>query len=486
MRTTHVIAFFCVASACQSTSHGDAPNGGDGNGNPPPPAPPSGGGENVGGSSSAGSTGDDSNEPTVPYVKFDLNHILSTGQSNSVAHGGVPPMSLTQPYHNVMFDTGVMTALGCEKQGCREYQKPTALVPLVEGDSFFYPVETMSSALGNQITKLATEKYGEQSHDVLVSLAGRNGLTYWCLRKGTCNYVDPAYIPSFDETLMQARDGKALAAAAGKSYVVRAITVIHGESDDAGYAYDTPEFPLDGTDGVHDELASYADALIEWQRDLEAGVKAITGQTQDIPLLYSQHSGWNDIATSAVAQMQYEAHARSTGKIFLIGPGYPLDYAVDCRHYSSDGERRLGEYFAKVYARVVIEGKRWEPVRPRDVSIAGATITAHYYVPVPPLVIDTDRVVDPGNAGFAVVDAAGNDVPIAGVAVTAPDVVTVTLAAPPASDVKLRYAFSHEPHTCIGRFVGARGNLRDSDTTPSQAGYELFNWGVHYEVAVHR
>src|SRR5262249_8018193 len=149
--------------------------------------------------------------------------------------------------------------------------------------------------------------------------------------------------------------------------------------------------PLDGTDGMHNELASYADALIEWQRDLETAVKAITGQSQDIPLLYSQHSGWNDIATSAVAQMQYEAHARSTGKIFLIGPGYALDSGVDCRHYSSDGERRLGEYFAKVYARVVIEGKRWEPVRPRDVSIAGATVTAKYYVPVPPLVIDTDR-----------------------------------------------------------------------------------------------
>ena len=49
---------------------------------------------------------------------------------------------------------------------------------------------------------------------------------------------------------------------------------------------------------------------------------------------------------------------------------------------------------------------------------------------------------------------------------------------------ELRYAFKTIPHSCPGRFAGARGNLRDSDTTPSQAGYPLFNWGVHFEVPV--
>jgi hypothetical protein len=32
--------------------------------------------------------------------------------------------------------------------------------------------------------------------------------------------------------------------------------------------------------------------------------------------------------------------------------------------------------------------------------------------------------------------------------------------------------------------VGPRGNLRDSDTSPSQYGYELFNWAVHFDVPV--
>ncbi len=484
----------CALVACQHAASKHAPAGASEPTSPgatPPdvPAPGDTGGSasgaTPGGNGSGSSSGpSDPGDTGAPYVAFDINHVVSTGQSNSVAHGGVPPLSMAQPYGNLMFDVGVMTMQDCEDKGCKTYQKPSSFVPLVEGDTFWWPVETMSNGLADEAAKLAHEKYGMAKHDILVSLAGRNGLTYWCLRKGTCNFVDPTYLVSYDESMNQVRDAKRIADAMGKSYVVRVTTAIHGESDDFGYAMGTPEFPLDGTDGVSKELATYADGLLEWQRDLEAGIKAITGQSQPIPLLISQHSGWNDVPTSAVATYQYEAHVRSHGKVVLVAPGYPLDWAVDCRHYSSDGERRLGEYFAKVYARIVLEGKKWEPVRPRDVTLSGKTITAHYWVPAPPLVLDTTRVTDPGNYGFEVVDGAGANVPITSVAVTAPDTVTIQLASAPAGAAHLRYAYTHAPKTCTGPTVGARGNLRDSDNTPSQYGYELFNWGVHFDVAV--
>lgn len=452
-----------------------------------PPAaagvPPGGGN---GGLSADGGAADaaDAAEQPLPYVAFDINHVVSTGQSNSVAHEGRPPLSTVQPFDNLMFDVGVMTSGVCEQQGCRTYQTPTGFVPLTEGDTFWYPVETMSSGLANQAAMLARTKHGKPTHDLLVSLAGRNGLTYWCLRKGTCTFVDPTYLRPFDESMKQVTDAKALAAAAGETYVVRAVTAVHGESDDYGYAVGTPEFPIDGTDGSYRTITSYGDGLLEWQRDYEVGIKAITGQIQPVPLLISQFSGWNDVATSAVTQLQYEAHVRSNGKVVLVTPAYVLDWASDCRHYTASGERQLGEYFGKAYARIVLEGLRWEPVHPKTVSIVGNVITARYYVPVPPLVLDTQRVTDPGDKGFEVVDAASNHVAIASVAVSSPDTVTITLVSAPTSKVHLRYAFTHTPHTCTGRFVGARGNLRDSDATPSQGGYELFNWGVHYDVAV--
>ncbi|MDB4939307.1 MAG: Endo,4-beta-xylanase precursor [Labilithrix sp.] len=481
--------FAILLSAACSSSH----DGGATDGTAAPPGPTPGGGNPPGDATPtpapSGPTGNgngegDPPETPIAYVAYDLNHVVSTGQSNSVAHEGRPPISTTQPYDNLMFDVGVMTSGVCEAQGCRDYQKPTSLVPLTEGDTFWYPVETMSSGLANEATKLAKTKYGKPSHDILVSLAGRNGLTYWCLRKGGCNFIDPTYLNAFDENLKQVADGKAIAAAAGKSYVVRMVTAIHGESDDFAYATKTQEFPLDGTDGVAQEIKSYADGLIEWQRDYESNIQKITGQKEAVPLLISQFSGWNDNATSAVTQFQYDAHVKAKGKVVVVTPGYTLEWAGDCRHYTAAGEQHLGEYFGKAYSRIVFEGRRWEPVRPLKVTHAGNAITAKFAVPVPPLVLDTKRVVDPGHYGFEVVDAAGHGVAIANVALAGPDSVTVTLAAPAAVGQRLRYAFTGVPHTCPGPTAGARGNLRDSDDTPSQYGHELFNWGLHFEVPV--
>ncbi len=441
----------------------------------PPPAPPAGGG--------GGGGGGDTPEAPIPYVHFDVSHVISTGQSNSVAHEGRPVLTTTQPFTNVMFDVGVMTSALCEREGCRAYEKPTAFVPLMEGDTFWYPVETMSSGLANEGSMLAKTKYGKSAHDVLISLAGRNGLTYWCLRKGHC-YFDPTYLNAYAESMMQVADAKALAAAASKSYVVRMVTAIHGESDDFGYATNHQEFPNDGSDGSHLSLASYADALVEWQRDYEAGVKAITGQTQAVPLLISQFSGWNDSPTSRVTQLQYDAHVREPGKVVVVTPAYMLDWSIDCRHYTNHGERRLGEYFGKAYARIVAEGRRWEPLRPKKVTRAGNVVTAKFLVPVPPLVIDTTLVSDPGHYGFEVVDDAEMSIAITNVALAGPDSVALTLATAPLGRGRLRYAFTTVPHTCPGATTGPRGNLRDSDATPSNYGYSLFNWAVHFEVAI--
>ncbi len=477
-----------IAAACDSgSSDPQRPSGGS---DPSPPAPgdtgpSSSGGTSSGGtgSSSSGGSAPDEEQP-VPYQHFDVNHVLSTGQSNSVAHEGRPVLTTEQPFANLMFDVGVMTSGDCEREGCRTYQKPGGFSPLHEGDTFWYPVETMSSGLANEAAMLARTKYQKASHDLLVSLAGRNGLTYWCLRKGGCDFLDPTYLNAFDENMRQVDDAMAIAKAAGKSYVVRAVTAIHGESDDYAWATNTQEVPLPGTDGTPNAINTYADALVEWQRDYETGVKARTGQTLDVPLLISQFSGWNDIAHSAVTQFQFDAMVRTKGKVTIVTPGYIMDWADDCRHYSNHGERHLGEYFGKAYARIVLEGRKWLPLYPTDVTLAGSVITAKFHVPVPPLVLDTQRVTDPGNYGFEVVDAANAPITITNVELAGADTVKVTLAAAPAAKPKLRYAFTGVPHTCPGRFVGPRGNLRDSDDTRSQYGYELFNWGVHFEVPV--
>lgn len=494
--TRHILlgtTVLALAAACGSSasSPGEAPGATDVD-----PSSPSGPGGSSGstapgsrpanpGGGADGGGADASGEPApVPYQHFDVNHVLSTGQSNAVANDGKPVLSTTQPYANLMFDTGVITGTGCDGNGCTSYQQPSSLVPLVEGDTFFSAVETMSAGLANEATKLAREKYlaGKPvtTHDVLISLHGRSGNGYWCLRKGGCDWwPGRGYVKPFDDGMRQVADGLALSKAAGKSYVVRAVTAVHGEHDHYG---NEGYFPLPGTDGKS-TVPDYGHGLEEWQRDYEDGVKAITGQTIPVPLLVSQYSHWNDRPTTKIAYEQLAAHVRSKGKVVVIGPTYVLPYSSDCLHFTGHGERHLGEYFAKAYARIVLEGKRWEPLRPLAITRQGNVITAKFLVPKPPLVLDTQKVSNPGNYGFEVVDDSGATPAITNVAVTAPDTVTITLAAAPTgANKRLRYAYTFGG--CGGSGTIARGNLRDSDDTPSQAGYDLSNWSVHFDEAM--
>jgi hypothetical protein len=339
----------------------------------------------------------------------------------------------------------------------------------------------MSAGLANEATKLAREKVlaGKpiSTHDILISLHGRSGNGYWCLRKGGCDWwPGGGYVKPFDDGMMEIADGLALAKAAGKSYVVRAVTAVHGEHDHYGKeAY----FPLPGTDGKS-TIVDYGHGLEEWQRDYESGAKAITGQTLPVPLLISQYSHWNDRPTTKIAYEQLAAHVRSKGKVVVIGPTYMLPYTSTCLHFTGEGERHLGEYFAKAYARIVLEGKTWEPLRPVAITRQGNVITAKFLVPKPPLVLDTQKVSNPGNYGFEVVDDSGATPTITSVAIAGPDTVQITLSAAKAGpNTRLRYAYTFGG--CGGSGTMARGNLRDSDDTPSQNGYDLSNWSVHFD-----
>jgi hypothetical protein len=418
-----------------------------------------------------GSTDSDSGNSGYLYRPYDINHLLVTGQSNSVSLSTYP-LSKTQPYSNLQFDTGTMPMYNCDGAGCKTYAAPASFIPLVEGDYFFYgsPAETLASGLANQITTFSKD------HVSLVSIHGRSGNTYWCLRKGSCNYK-PGYLQPFEQGLQEVRDAKAIAKASNKSYVVRATFTVHGESDHYSYGYGTPEFPLYGSDGTPAKLKDYTDALIEWQSDYETEVKKITGQQETIPMFASQLSGWNDTKQSVLANMQLEAHKRSNGKVILVAPGYPFDYLSDCKHLTGHSQRHLGEYFAKVYHKVIVDGKRWEPVYPKHIERFDDYINISFHVPVEPLVWDTESVSNPGNYGFEFTDDKNTTIKL--VHFAGPNTVIIQLSQTPGNNKKLTYAQNQIPNTCIGKY-GARGNLRDSDLTVSYYGNKLPNWAISF------
>jgi len=385
-----------------------------------------------------------------PFDFFELNHVLSTGQSLSVGAVGSPPLSTTQPYANVMFAQGVIpggTAL-------------TTLVPLVEKT-----VETMSSGLANDVTKSAREVLflgmapPRNDHVILISGHGIGGTAYSGLKKGTA---------AFANGIAQVKAAKAIADASKRSYVVRVVTNVHGESDHVA------------------RNASYDKDLLQWQSDYDTDVKAITGQTASIPMLHTQMSSWTKYgqATSAIPQLQLDASRASSGKLVLVGPKYTATYAGDGVHLTNIGYREMGEYYAKVYRLVVLEKKTWLPLGPKTITREGTTITVDFDVPTPPLVLDTTRVTDPGSYGFEAVDGS-TPLKITSVTLAGTTSVKIVLATAPTGKLRLRYAFTGTAGANAGPKTGARGNLRDSDPTPSAyVPTSLYNWCVHFDQAV--
>jgi hypothetical protein len=402
-----------------------------------------------GGPTDAAGPGDDGGLGAT-YRAFDVNFILSTGQSLSIGAQGAPALSTAQPDQNVMFDTGVIAG----------GTNLTSFVPLVEAN-----VETMSAGLANHISGDAKTSFGIE-HDILLGVHGVGGFSYAQLQKGQ---------PPYANGLAQAKAGFDLAKAAGKSLVVRAVTTVHGETD---HVQANPNYQAN---------------IAQWQAAYETDVKAITGQTEPIPMLHTQMHRWTKLplaeggAISDVSRIpldQLAVHIASGGKTVLVGPKYHLPYAPDGVHLTNEGYRHMGEDYAKAYRQIVLRGKKWEPLRPISVKRDGATITVQFLVPAPPLKIDDELVTNPADYGF---ELSGDDeMPnITSVDVTAADTVTIKLAAAPTgANKRLRYAFTGTPKANAGPTTGPRGNLRDSDNTKSLYGFELYNWCVTFDEAL--
>jgi hypothetical protein len=388
--------------------------------------------------------------PPPPPRTYDIHHVLGTGQSLSVGTVGVPALTTTQPFTNLMFDGGVIPEkdLG-------------SFVPLAEGDLIpgsMMRVETHSAGFANLVTQLAGGKY-----TILVSQHGIGGEPYSALKKGGTR-------EAYANGIAQATAGRDVAAALGKSYVVTAITNVHGETDH-----------MIGN-------ANYTHDLLEWQSDYDTDVRALTKQSEPIPMFESQISNWTKFGTptSAIPAQQLAAHVQAPGKIVLVGAKYHLPYVSDGIHLTNQGYRHMGEDYAKAYKRTILDGAPWEPLRPKTVTRSGDVITIVFHVPSPPLVFDTKLVTDPGKMGFEYADDSGAAAPkIASVAIAGAHTVKVTLsAAPTAANGRIRYAFTGTPGAAAGPTTGPRGNLRDSDPTPSRGGYPLYNWCIHFDEPV--
>lgn len=369
---------------------------------------------------------------TTCSTPTNIYHILLTGQSLALGARGTPALTTTQPYTNKMLNGNFFT-------------------PLIESTN-----ETISSAMSNTITSLNSGNY-----QTAVTNNALSGATYLQLKKGTTPYNT-----GLDNTTKVGYAADAL----NMNDKVIAVATIHGEAD------------RQAASGV------YKDYLVEWQNDYNTDLKAITGQTENIPMFTDQMGSYTVVsATSQVPLDQLAASEENPTKIYLVGPKYFLTYSSDDGvHLTNTSYRWLGEYYGKVIKKVMVDGQSWAPLSPSQIVRNGNVIYAKFNVPTSPIVFDTTNVLSKTNYGFEYTDD-GSPPSISSVEIFDSQTVKITLSGTPAgSNQKLGYAYTGT----IGSFAGsnqagsARGNLRDSDSTSSLYGNNLYNWAVTFNKSV--
>ncbi|MES2623393.1 MAG: fibronectin type III domain-containing protein [Patescibacteria group bacterium] len=377
--------------------------------------------------------------------------IAVTGQSLSLGAFGAPALTVTQPYNNVMPSGG-------------------SLIPLMEDSinltSSTTPTETINSALANSMTSLIG---GVPDTSFVLSRSGFNGGAYSVIKKN-------GSATTYANSLAHITSVKNSTAALGEPYSVLGTVLIHGEAD----------HNLIAAGGAN----TYAADILQLQSDYNTDIKAITGQSTDIPMFTDQmmsFTGYNQ-ATSAIPSAQLAASESFPTRMYMVTPKYIFNYDTtgSQAHLINTSYRWLGEYYAKVMKKVLIDNQPWVPLSPKAITRNGNVIYARMNVPVGSLVIDTTKVDVKVNFGFEYFDTTSSAT-ISSVELLGTDIVKVTLSGvPTGSNQRLRYAYTGTPGATPGAHISgsARGNIRDSDTAPSLYGNDLSNWLVSFDKAI--
>lgn len=399
--------------------------------------------------------------------------VLGTGQSLAVGQFGKPARATTQPYHNLKLWTG-------DASWPLDSANPSfKMVPLIEpigrlssGYPSAYPTniagETPHAAMANQVSWLYRQSFGKD----YVGVHGEFGENGQCLKFLVKN-ATPVGVNgrAYAASLMETRAITRLARAEGKKYAVLALIVTHGECD-----ANNP---------------SYRAELYQLLSDYDTDISAITGQTQRLLMIVSQQNAIDDAAASTLAA--WKVGVEHPSDVVCSGPKYQYPYhAADSVHLETLGYELLGEKYGQVYFERVVMGRAWQPLQPLSVERAGALVTVHFHVPVPPLVWDTTfQPPHQGTAewqrgkGFEVRSASGRET-IQSV-VIAGDAVQLTLANPDARDLRIGYALTSARVAMSSPFAGTYrwGLLRDSDPFRGQMTHQPQpNYALAFELAV--
>ena len=265
-------------------------------------------------------------------------------------------------------------------------------------------------------------------------------------------------ITYYEELLQAVVNARDFHAARGQRYSVKAFLWQQGHSDVLNASY------------VTDFLAYYD--------KLNAAVKRITGQSDDVACFMPQINYSSDGTSNgwlAIDQRILDiVDGRGTRPIYCLGPVYQITSFI---HSYPGGYRWQGELFGKVMKRVLFDGVDWQPVRPHTFTRGANYVDIDFYVPSGSLqFVDTNENniaarVNVGGVdtyGFEFTDTSGGGVVITSVTIQDANTVRINLSGAPAA-------------TDVVKYVGATcryGNLCDQDA--EVAYYRDQDWGAAF------
>lgn len=379
----------------------------------------------------------------------DIAHVLSYGQSLSVGIGtGTTPLTTTQRFDNLRFVGGV------RRQDTAEPASYASLVPLIETaggeeSACETPIGGATDMVKERIASENGITYSQQSYQLLGSAPGKGAATIAELSKPGTLYSrftnDVTY-------------GYARAQALGKTYKVPAFFWTQGESDGA--------------------TTNYASLLSTLRGNVDADVKAITGQSDDVWCICYQ--------TPRPAQaLRFNAAMVLDSKIRIACPIYQLP-SSDTVHLTATSSKIYGAYLGVAYKRLVIDGIDWKPMMPTTALRQGKVVDLKFNHHGTGLVFDTTAVPIQSNYGFYLFDASNTPITISSVTITQWNTLRIVAATTIPSGAKLRYGFTDPT---IGAAGYARGNLRDNAGNTlvfdgAGINHPMHNWCILFELSL--
>ncbi len=403
-------------------------------------------------------------------ASWDLCGIVGTGQSLSV--GNEPIHSTRQLHGHLKLSLGAARVPPFDPTSSELSLVPLTepIRPLTSGYPRPYPDniygETHHSAMAHEVSALC-QKAGLTLPVTIHTVVGESGQGMIALRKDPVETADTGR--AYAATLFEVEAITRLAKAAGKTYGVTAVVIVHGETDAGNNRY--------------------AEELVQLWSDYNRDLKSITGQVSDISMLVSQQNSCptapNQRSGSTLAQ--WRAGVEGPGFIVCSGPKYHLPGDGDGIHLSALGHQMLGEKLGQIYFQRVVLGDVWRPLGPNGVERRGKVITVDFQVPNGPLRWD-DRLPSargwPNGRGFEV-RAGDRPLAIDSVAIAGCSVRITCAEELGANNLSVGYAMTSEADPWGENGTHRWGQLCDSDPfVGSTTGRAQPNYAVAFELEV--